>query len=98
MLKRAAAGMRSRSPATWIVNGAFFSIAVVLWVRYALHAAVMSLWVGFSRDKTLRTTNPLFQIARGALHLAPHDFAVAERDLKFFDREAGTRTARVPLA
>ena len=47
--------------------GAFFSIAVVLWVRYALHAAVMSLWVGFSRDKTFRTANPLFQIARGAL-------------------------------
>ena len=25
------------------------------------------------------------------------EFAVAERDMKFFDREAGTRTARVPL-
>jgi drug/metabolite transporter (DMT)-like permease len=47
--------------------GAFFSVAVVLWVRYALHAAVMSLWVGFARDKTFRTANPLFQIARGAL-------------------------------
>jgi drug/metabolite transporter (DMT)-like permease len=47
--------------------GAFFSIAVVLWVRYALHAVVMTLWIGASRDKTFRTANPLFQIARGAL-------------------------------
>jgi drug/metabolite transporter (DMT)-like permease len=47
--------------------GAFFSIAVVLWVRYALHAAVMTLWIGASPDKTFRTANPLFQIARGAL-------------------------------
>jgi multiple sugar transport system ATP-binding protein len=27
----------------------------------------------------------------------PHDFAVPERDLKFFDRDRGTRTARVAL-
>jgi drug/metabolite transporter (DMT)-like permease len=47
--------------------GAFFSIAVVLWTRYAVHAAVMSLWILASRDKTFRTANPLFQIARGAL-------------------------------
>ncbi len=47
--------------------GAFFSIAIVLWMRYAVHAAVMTLWIGVSRDKTFRTANPLFQIARGAL-------------------------------
>jgi drug/metabolite transporter (DMT)-like permease len=47
--------------------GVFFSVAVVLWVRYALHAAVMLAWIGASRDKTFRTANPLFQIARGAL-------------------------------
>lgn len=47
--------------------GAFFSVALVLWARYALHAAVMSLWIALSRDKTFRTANPLFQIARGAL-------------------------------
>jgi multiple sugar transport system ATP-binding protein len=27
-----------------------------------------------------------------------HDFAIAERDLKFFDRETGARTPRVPFA
>lgn len=47
--------------------GAFFSVAVVLWVRYAVHAAVMTAWIGASPDKTFRTANPLFQIARGAL-------------------------------
>jgi drug/metabolite transporter (DMT)-like permease len=47
--------------------GAFFSVALVLWARYAVHAAAMSLWIAFSRDKTFRTANPLFQIARGAL-------------------------------
>jgi drug/metabolite transporter (DMT)-like permease len=47
--------------------GAFFSIALVLWTRYAVHAAAMTLWITLSRDKTFRTANPLFQIARGAL-------------------------------
>jgi drug/metabolite transporter (DMT)-like permease len=47
--------------------GAFFSIAVVLWARYAVHAAVMMLWIGVSPGKSFRTANPLFQIARGAL-------------------------------
>jgi drug/metabolite transporter (DMT)-like permease len=47
--------------------GAFFSIAIVLWMRYAVHAAAMTVWILASRDKTFRTANPLFQIARGAL-------------------------------
>jgi drug/metabolite transporter (DMT)-like permease len=47
--------------------GAFFSIAVVLWVRYAVHAAAMTVWIALSPDKTFRTANPMFQIARGAL-------------------------------
>jgi drug/metabolite transporter (DMT)-like permease len=47
--------------------GAFFSVAVVLWVRYALHAVAMTTWIALSSDKTFRTANPLFQIARGAL-------------------------------
>jgi drug/metabolite transporter (DMT)-like permease len=47
--------------------GAFFSIAVVLWTRYALHALAMSVWIMLSPDKTFRTANPMFQIARGAL-------------------------------
>ncbi|MDH4060645.1 MAG: DMT family transporter, partial [Aquincola sp.] len=47
--------------------GAFFSIAIVLWTRYALHAVAMSAWIALSPDKTFRTANPMFQIARGAL-------------------------------
>jgi drug/metabolite transporter (DMT)-like permease len=47
--------------------GAFFSVAIVLWMRYALHALAMSVWIVLSRDKTFRTANPMFQIARGAL-------------------------------
>jgi drug/metabolite transporter (DMT)-like permease len=47
--------------------GAFFGVALVLWVRYALHAAAMSLWIVASRDKTFRSANLRFQFARGAL-------------------------------
>ena len=47
--------------------GAFFSVALVLFSRYALHAAIMALWIALSPDKTFRTGNPMFQIARGAL-------------------------------
>jgi drug/metabolite transporter (DMT)-like permease len=47
--------------------GAFFSIAVVLFMRYALHAAAMAVWILLSPDKTFRSANPMFQIARGAL-------------------------------
>ena len=47
--------------------GAFFSVALVLFSRYALHAAIMTLWIVASPGKTFRTANPMFQIARGAL-------------------------------
>jgi drug/metabolite transporter (DMT)-like permease len=47
--------------------GAFFSVALVLFSRYALHAAIMTVWIGASPDKSFRTANPMFQIARGAL-------------------------------
>jgi drug/metabolite transporter (DMT)-like permease len=47
--------------------GTFFTIALVLWTRYAVHAVVMTVWIGLSPGKTFRTGNPLFQIARGAL-------------------------------
>jgi drug/metabolite transporter (DMT)-like permease len=47
--------------------GAFFSVALVLWARYAVHAAIMTLWIGLSRDKSFRSANPMFQIARGTL-------------------------------
>jgi drug/metabolite transporter (DMT)-like permease len=46
---------------------AFFGIAVVLWMRYAVHALVMTGWIALARDKSFRTANPMFQIARGAL-------------------------------
>ena len=46
--------------------GAFFSVAIVLWMRYALHALAMSIWIALSPDKTFRSANPMFQIARGA--------------------------------
>jgi drug/metabolite transporter (DMT)-like permease len=47
--------------------GAFFSVALVLWMRYALHAMAMTVWIALSRDRGFRTANPLFQIARGSL-------------------------------
>ena len=47
--------------------GAFFSVALVLFSRYALHAAIMTVWIAASPDKTFRSANPMFQIARGAL-------------------------------
>jgi drug/metabolite transporter (DMT)-like permease len=47
--------------------GAHFTIALVLWTRYGLHAAIMTLWIALSRKRSFRTANPMFQIARGAL-------------------------------
>jgi drug/metabolite transporter (DMT)-like permease len=47
--------------------GTAFGVAVVLWVRYAVHAVAMGLWIGLTPERTFRTANPLFQIARGAL-------------------------------
>lgn len=47
--------------------GSHFSVALVLWTRYGLHAAIMTLWIAVSRQRSFRTANPMFQIARGAL-------------------------------
>ncbi len=47
--------------------GAYFSVALVLWTRYGLHAAIMTLWIVLSRERSFRSANPMFQIARGAL-------------------------------
>ena len=47
--------------------GSHFSVALVLWTRYGLHAAIMTLWIALSRQRSFRTANPMFQIARGAL-------------------------------
>ena len=47
--------------------GAHFSVALVLWARYGLHAAFMTLWIASSAQRSFRSANPMFQIARGAL-------------------------------
>ena len=47
--------------------GAYFSVALVLWARYGLHAAIMTLWIVLSKQRSFRSANPMFQIARGAL-------------------------------
>ncbi len=47
--------------------GAYFSVALVLWTRYGLHAAIMTVWIAVSKQRSFRSANPMFQIARGAL-------------------------------
>jgi len=47
--------------------GAHFSVALVLWARYGLHAAIMTGWIALSAQRRYSTANPMFQIARGAL-------------------------------
>jgi EamA-like transporter family. len=47
--------------------GAFVAMAVVLWLRYAMHALVMAVWIGGDRGKTFRTANLHFQLLRGTL-------------------------------
>jgi len=47
--------------------GAFIGIALMLWLRYAMHTLAMTAWIALSRDKTFRTANPRFQVLRGAL-------------------------------
>ncbi|HEY6135210.1 MAG TPA: DMT family transporter [Rubrivivax sp.] len=47
--------------------GAYFSVALVLWIRYGLHAVIMTLWIALSKQRSFRSANPMFQIARGAL-------------------------------
>lgn len=47
--------------------GAHFSVALVLWTRYGLHAAIMTLWIALSQQRSFRSANPMFQIARGTL-------------------------------
>ncbi len=47
--------------------GAYFSVSLVLWARYGLHAAIMTLWLALSKNGSFKSANPMFQIARGAL-------------------------------
>ena len=46
---------------------ASFSVSLVLWARYGLHAAIMTLWIALSGKRSFKSANPMFQIARGAL-------------------------------
>ena len=46
---------------------AWFSVALVLWARYGLHAVIMTAWLAVSPGRSFRTANPMFQIARGTL-------------------------------
>ena len=55
--------------------GAFVGIAVLLWLRYAMHTLVMTGWIATARDKTFRTANLRFQLLRGALLLAASTMA-----------------------
>jgi drug/metabolite transporter (DMT)-like permease len=47
--------------------GAHFSVALVLWARYGLHAVIMTAWVALAPGRSFRSANPMFQIARGTL-------------------------------
>ena len=52
---------------SWI--GAVVSIAVVLWLRYAIHAIVMACWLALAPGGGFRTRNLRFQVLRGGLLL-----------------------------
>ena len=52
---------------SWI--GSFIGVAVVLWLRYAIHAVIMAGWLLVAPGKGFRTANPRFQILRGSLLL-----------------------------
>jgi drug/metabolite transporter (DMT)-like permease len=47
--------------------GAYFSVALVLWARYGLHAVIMTVWIALSPQRSFYSANPMFQIARGTL-------------------------------
>lgn len=50
--------------------GPFLPVLLVLWVRYACQAAVMTVWLLRSRNAGFRTAHPGFQLVRGMLLLA----------------------------
>ncbi len=52
---------------SWV--GGFVVIAVVLWLRYAIHALVMAGWLALSPGRSFRTANLRFQLLRGSLLL-----------------------------
>lgn len=50
--------------------GALMPVQLVLWVRYALHAIVMAIWLAFTAGTGFRTAHMGFQVLRGMLLLA----------------------------
>jgi drug/metabolite transporter (DMT)-like permease len=62
-----AAGCFATMDTTIRYVGAHFPVSLVLWVRYGLHASIMTLWIALSGQRSFRSANPMFQIARGAL-------------------------------
>lgn len=55
--------------------GAFLAVQLMLWARYAIHTAVMTLWLAADRSKTFRTAHPGFQLLRGSLLLCSSTLA-----------------------
>lgn len=50
--------------------GAFLPVVLVLWIRYAVQAVAMALWLGATGAAQFRSAHPRFQFTRGALLLA----------------------------
>lgn len=50
--------------------GAFLPVLLILWVRYAVQAVAMAVWVGATGRAQFRAAHPKFQFVRGALLLA----------------------------
>jgi drug/metabolite transporter (DMT)-like permease len=50
--------------------GPFLPVLLMLWVRYAFQAAVMTLWLARSKTAGFRAAHPKFQLVRGLLLLA----------------------------
>lgn len=47
--------------------GAFIGVALVMWLRFAMHTVAMSAWIALSPEKTFRSANLRFQLLRGIL-------------------------------
>jgi drug/metabolite transporter (DMT)-like permease len=52
------------------VTGALVPVLLILWARYAMQAAVMTVWLAVSPGERFRSAHPRFQALRGALLLA----------------------------
>lgn len=55
--------------------GALLPIQLMLWARYAVHAAVMGLWLALTGRRQFRASNMRFQLLRGALLLGSSTLA-----------------------